>query len=188
MTQMSSEVYLIFADARANSNKFWSAKASNNGTLETSWGRVGYGGQAKIYECGSYAKALSKLQNLTATKKQKGYRESQPQSQLPAELNIRRARQLLEEIKPYVQLGSFNDPNYLEALNEYLTLVPTPLGMSINPATIYRDVAVVEHQIHLLQQLTSSTFNIDRALSLSNTQAPSHSISLKSISKLFWKL
>lgn len=188
MTQISSEIYLIFADARANSNKFWSANARTDGTLETTWGRVGYTGQTKVYNCGSYAKAINKLQTLAATKKQKGYRESQPQSQLPEELNIRRALHLLEQIKPHVQLGSFNAPNYLEALNEYLTLVPTPLGMSINPATIYRDVAVVEYQIHLLQQLISSTFNIDRASSLSNTQVPPHPISLKSISKLFWKL
>ena len=187
MTQTGSEIYLIFADARANSNKFWSAKASRNGTLETSWGRVGYDGQSKIYNCASYGKAISKLQTLAATKKQKGYRESQPQSQLPEQLGIHRALQLLGKIRPYVQQHSFSDWGYLEALNEYLTIVPTPLGMSIAPATIYRNVAVVDHQIHLLQQLISPTASSDQCSSLSNTQVTSQPISLKSISNLFWK-
>ena len=187
MNQTSSQVYLIFADTRANSNKFWSAKASNNGTLETSWGRVGYDGQSKIYNCASYAKAISKLQTLAATKKQKGYRESQPQSQLPEQLGIHRALQLLGKIRPYVQRHSFSDWGYLEALNEYLTIVPTPLGMSIAPATIYCNVAAVDHQIHLLQQLISPTASSDQCSSLSNTQVTSQPISLKSISNLFWK-
>ena len=121
MTQISSEIYLIFADARANSNKYWSGKANNDGTLETSWGRVGYSGQTKTYECGSYTKALGKLQTLTATKKQKGYRQSQPQLQSPEQLNIRRALQLLEKIRSHVQQRSFNNWGYLDALNEYLT-------------------------------------------------------------------
>ena len=187
MTQTGSEIYLIFADARANCNKFWSAKASRNGTLETSWGRVGYDGQSKIYNCASYGKAISKQQTLAATKKQKGYRESQPQSHSPEQLNIRRALQLLEKIRPYVQQRSFSAQGYLDALNEYLTIVPTPLGMSIAPATIYRNVAVVDHQIHLLQQPISPTASSDQCSSLSNTQVTSQPISLKSISNLFWK-
>ena len=188
MTQIKSEIYLIFADARANSNKFWSAKANNDGTLETSWGRVGYAGQAKIYECGSYGKAISKLQALAATKKQKGYRESQPQSHSPEQLNIRRALQLLEKIRPYVQQRSFSAQGYLDALNEYLTIVPTPLGMSIAPATIYRNVAAVDHQVNQLQQLISHPFNINQFSSLSHTSATPQMRSLKSISKLFWRL
>lgn len=188
MTQTSSEIYLVFANAKANSNKFWSGIARNNGTLETTWGRVGYSGQTKTYDCGSYSRAITKLNILATAKKQKGYKESQPPKQLSSQSNIRRALQLLEEIKPYVQLGNFSEPNYLEALNEYLTLVPTPLGMSINPATIYRNVGVVEHQVSLLQQLIPPTVNSDRPLPLSDVQATSLPISLKSISNLFWKL
>lgn len=188
MTQISSEVYLIFADTRANSNKYWRAKANNDGTLETSWGRVGYSGQTKTYECGSYLKAINKLQTLAATKKQKGYRESQPQFHSPEQLQIRRALQLLERIKLHVQHCSFNDWGYLEALNEYLTIVPTPLGMSIDPATIYPNVAAVDRQVHLLQQLISPTLSSDQTSSLSNAQASLPPISLKSISNLFWKL
>lgn len=188
MTQTDSEIYLIFADAKANSNKYWSAKANNDGTLETSWGRVGYDGQSKIYNCASYGKAISKLQTLAATKKQKGYRESQPQSQSPEQLNIRRALQLLEKIRPHVQQHSFSDRGYLDALNEYLTIVPTPLGMSIDPATIYRNVAAVDHQVNLLQQLISPTPIVDQSSSLFHTNATPQTRSLKSISKLFWKL
>ncbi len=187
MAQIPSEIYLVFADARANNNKFWSAIARNDGTLETTWGRVGYSGQTKTYDCGDCTKAISKLQILAATKKRKGYKESQASKQLSSQLNIRRALQLLEEIKPYVQSRNFNAPNYLEALNEYLTLVPTPLGMNINPATIYRNVAVVEYQIHLLQQLISPTVNSDRPSPLSDVQATPLPISFKSISNLFWK-
>lgn len=188
MSEISSETYLIFADARTNSNKFWSAIARNDGSLETTWGRVGYSGQTKTYNCGSSAKAITKLHTLAATKKQKGYRESQPQSQSPDQLQIRRALQLLEQIRPCIEERNFTAPNYLKALNEYLTIIPTPLGMSINPATIYRNVAAVDHQVHLLQQLILPTNSIDRALLLSNTQVPPHPISLKSISNLFWKL
>ena len=188
MAQAPNEIYLVFADARANNNKFWSAIARNDGTLETIWGRVGYSGQTKTYDCGSYSRAMTKLHILATAKKQKGYKESQPQKQLSSQLNIRRALQLLEEIKPYVQSRNFNAPNYLEALNEYLTLVPTPLGMNIEPATIYRNVGVVEHQIHLLQQLIPPTVNSDRPSPLSDVQATSVPTSLKRISNLFWKL
>lgn len=188
MTQTNSEIYLIFADTRANSNKYWSAKVNNDGTLETSWGRVGYSEQTKTYECGSYTKALGKLQTLAATKKQKGYRESQPQSHTPEQLQIHRALQLLEQIKLHVQHHSFNDWGYLKALNEYLTIVPTPLGMRIDPATIYPNVAAVDYQVHLLQQLISPTVKKDQYSSLPHTQAAPQPRSLKSISKLFWKL
>lgn len=188
MAQIPSEIYLVFADARTNNNKFWSAKASNNGTLETTWGRVGYSGQTKNYDCGSNSSAITKLHILATAKKQKGYRETQPLKQLSSQSNIRRALQLLEQIKPYVQSRNFNASNYLEALNEYLTIVPTPLGMSINPATIYQNVAVVEHQIHLLQQLVPPTVNSNRPSPLSDVQATSVPASLKRISNLFWKL
>ena len=188
MAQIPSEIYLVFADARTNNNKFWSAIARNDGTLETTWGRIGYSGQTKTEGCGSYSRAITKLHILATTKKRKGYKESQPPKQLSSQLNIRRALQLLEEIKPYVQSRNFNASNYLEALNEYLTIVPTPLGMSINPATIYRNVAVVEHQIHLLQQLISPTVNSNRPSPLSDVQATSVPASLKRISNLFWKL
>lgn len=187
MTQINSEIYLIFADARANSNKYWSGKANNDGTLEISWGRVGYSGQTKVYNCSSYTKAISKLQTLAAAKKQKGYRESQTQFHSLEQLQIRRALQLLEKIKVHVQHLRFNDWGYLEALNEYLTIVPTPLEMSINPATIYPNVAAVDRQVHLLQQLNSPTASTDQSDSLSNAQASLPPISLKSISNLFWK-
>ncbi len=186
MNQISSEIYLVFADARANSNKYWSAKANIDGTLETSWGRVGYSGQTKVYNCASYIQAINKLQTLAATKKQKGYKQSQPQS--PEQLQAVRALQLLAQIKPHIQHRSFNDPNYLKALNEYLTIIPTPLGMSIDPATIYRNVAAVDYQIQLLQQLILPTLIVDQSSSLSHTQAAPQPQSLKSISKLFWKL
>ena len=59
--------------------------------------------------------------------------------------------------------------------------------MSIAPATIYRNVAAVDRQVHLLQQLISPKASSDQCSSLSNTQVTSQPISLKSISNLFWK-
>ena len=59
--------------------------------------------------------------------------------------------------------------------------------MSINPATIYRNVGVVEHQVSLLQQLILPTVNGGRPSPLPDVQATSLPISLKSISNLFWK-
>ena len=100
MAQIPSEIYLVFADARTNNNKFWSAIARNDGTLETTWGRIGYSGQTKTEGCGSYSRAITKLHILATTKKRKGYKESQPPKQLSSQLNIRRALQLLEQIKP----------------------------------------------------------------------------------------
>lgn len=102
MTQPHSETYLIFADTRTNSNKFWSAIARNNGTLEINWGRVGYSGQTKVYQYNSYDEAISKLQFLTSNKKKKGYKESQPQSRSQEQLQIYRALVLLNRIKPYI--------------------------------------------------------------------------------------
>ena len=60
--------------------------------------------------------------------------------------------------------------------------------MSIDLTTIYRNVAAVDHQVSLLEQLISPTASTDSSSSLSNTQASLLPISLKSISNLFWKL
>lgn len=188
MPQTTSQIYLVFADASTNSNKFWSATAHADGTLTTTWGRIGYNGQTKVYSCGSYNKAISKLNTLATTKKQKGYKESQLSLQSLEEEKIRRALQLLEQIRPCVQTLNFCELRYLQVLNEYLAIVPTPLGMNINPTTIYQDVTAVDYQVQLLRELLSSDINVENSTPSTSQQIMPKPISLKSISNLFWKL
>lgn len=180
----STEIYLVFADARANSNKFWRAIAHADGRLQTTWGRVGYAGQSKTYNYNSYSQALNKLNTLATAKKQKGYQESKLES--PEQLEIRKALELLETIKLHVQNKSFYNCNYIKALNEYLTIIPTPLGMKIDPALLYRSTTDVDRQTQILQKLLSQ----NPAIAKHNQEylQEKQTISLKSISNLFWKL
>ncbi len=55
---VANKIHLVFVNTLANSNKFWKAKANNNGALEITWGRVGYNGQTKIHEYGSYSNTV----------------------------------------------------------------------------------------------------------------------------------
>ncbi|WP_414516402.1 WGR domain-containing protein [Nostoc sp. PCC 9305] len=180
------EVYLIFVNAAQNSNKFWSAKVEQ-GNLTVEWGRVGYKSQQKVHSFGNYQQAVSKFHNLVAEKKMKGYRESQPQIDSTSDsLEIKRAIQLLEILRPYVAQRQFANRNYLETLNQYLKIVPTPLGMKIDPSRIYRDVADIEHQLSLLNSLLET----DSVLADNTTEESANNskvISLKSIGKNFWR-
>lgn len=180
------EVYLIFVNAAQNSNKFWSAKVEQ-GNLTVEWGRVGYKSQQKVHSFGNAQQAVSKFHNLVAEKKMKGYRESQPQIDSTSDsLEIKRAIQLLEILRPYVAQRQFANRNYLETLNQYLKIVPTPLGMKIEPSLIYRNVADVDHQLSLLNSLLET----DYVLADNTTEeSGNHSkvISLKTIGKNFWR-
>ena len=179
------EVYLIFVNAAQNSNKFWSAKVEQ-GNLTVEWGRVGYKSQQKVHSFGNYQQAVSKFHNLVAEKKMKGYRESQPQIDSTSDsLEIKRAIQLLEILRPYVAQRKFANRNYLETLNQYLKIVPTPLGMKIDPSLIYRNVADVDHQLSLLNSLLET----DSVLANNTTEESGNNkvISLKTIGKNFWR-
>ncbi|MBN3925665.1 WGR domain-containing protein [Nostoc sp. NMS4] len=179
------EVYLIFVDAAQNSNKFWSAKVEQS-NLTVEWGRVGYKSQQKVHSFGNYQQAVSKFHNLVAEKKMKGYRESQPQIDSTSDsLEIKRAIQLLEILRPYVAERQFTNRNYLEALNQYLKIVPTPLEMKIDPSLIYRNVADVDHQLSLLNSLLET----DSVLANNTTEESGNNkvISLKTIGKNFWR-
>ena len=177
------QIYLVFTDTDANSNKFWQATAYSTGELVTSWGRVGYEGQTKSYQCGSYQAAVAKLNQLALVKKLKGYIETVAQIESQEQSLIKRAIQLLELIQPHVEQRDFSNRNYLDALNEYLTIIPTPLGMKIDPATIF-SLAEVNRQLESLKGL------LRRVLVTPETQSSSlnpQPISLKSISASFWK-
>jgi predicted DNA-binding WGR domain protein len=169
------EIYLVFVDAAQNSNKFWSAKVEQE-NLTVEWGRVGYKSQQKVHSFGNFQQAVSKFHNLVAEKKMKGYRDSS---------EIKRAIQLLEILRPYVAERQFANSNYLETLNQYLKIVPTPLGMKIIPSLIYRHVGDVDHQLSLLKSLlaTESVQGENTAESGNNRKV----VSLKTISKNFWR-
>jgi predicted DNA-binding WGR domain protein len=179
------QIYLVFTNADTNSNKFWQAVAHPTGSLVTSWGRVGYKGQTKSYQCGSYQVAVVKLTQLARAKKLKGYIETVAQIESQEQSLIKQAIQLLELIHPHVEQRDFSNRNwnYLNALNEYLTIIPTPLGMKIDPASIF-SLAEVNRQRESLKRL------LRRVPDTPETQSSSsscQSISLKSISASFWK-
>ena len=190
MSQAEETIYLVYTDIRANSNKFWKATVyANDSKLETHWGRVGYLGQSKSYNCNSYNHALAKLRLLAAEKIRKGYRETQTEARSLERQQIIRALLLLESIRKYVEHRNFNNSNYLQSLNEYLSIIPTPVGMLLNVETIYRSTADVDKQIQILRHLLTATSTNDpeQHLDSSSSQQLKQLTSLKSISELFWK-
>ncbi|RCJ38697.1 polymerase [Nostoc minutum NIES-26] len=179
------ETYLVYVDAVRNSNKFWSAKVEGT-QVTVKWGRVGYQAQTKIHSFNSHQQAVHKYHNLVFEKKSKGYQKSQPQIDSCSVVDIRKALQILKTLRPYVATRNFN-PGYIEALNEYLKLVPTPLGMQINPHTVYRTVADVDHQIQLLTSLLPSPTVVIGQNKKEVQKVEVQMVSLKSISKNFWR-
>lgn len=183
------EIYLVFVDAIQNSNKFWAAIVED-GNLTVQWGRVGYQAQTKVHQLVSYQRAVSKFNNLVAEKKAKGYSESQPEIDASRSVaDIRRAIQLLNILRPAVALQNFGD-TYISALNEYLKIVPTPLGMQINYHRVYRTVADIDYQQELLNSLL--TIPAPQVAAVAVGHAPEATtepkvVSLKTISKNFWR-
>ncbi len=189
-TTINQETYLVFTDTLGNSNKFW--KAVVNGTkLEVRWGRVGYQAQCKIHECGSEQEAEAKMDQLVQSKLRKGYQESAENLQGFSEVS--RAVSLLQTIRSYVEQRNFDNFHYITALNNYLSLVPTPLGMKIDPATVYRSVSDVDYQIGVLNQFVVNSRNTAKqnesrpATSTTTNPNQNKAVSLKSISKSLWR-
>jgi predicted DNA-binding WGR domain protein len=174
------EIYLVFVDTTQNNNKFWSAKIHGN-QLIVRWGRVGYNPQTKMHNFTNPQQAISKYNNLVFEKKAKGYQESQPQIDSCSVGDIRRALQLLVTIRASVGTRNFTR-EYFEALNQYLKLVPTPLGMQIDPQTVYRTVEDVDHQIRLLNLLLP----VEQPQQAKD-DCGDKVVSLKAISKSFWR-
>lgn len=183
------EIYLVFVDAIQNSNKFWSAKVED-GNLTVQWGRVGYQAQTKVHSLANHQRAVSKFNNLVAEKKSKGYSESQPEIDASRSVaDIRRAIQLLNTIRPAVANRNFGD-TYISALNEYLKIVPTPLGMQIDYHRVYPTVADIDYQRELLNSLLATPAPQVAAVAVGHAPeaaAESKVISLKTISKNFWR-
>ncbi|BAT56570.1 unknown protein (plasmid) [Nostoc sp. NIES-3756] len=149
------ETYLIFVNTTSNSNKFWSAKVEGT-KLTVEWGRVGYKAQTKVHQLSSQGQAIAKYNNLVAEKKAKGYEESQAQIESCSIVDIRQAIQLLNSLRFYIANRNFN-ADYINLLNQYLKIIPTPLGMQLDPYSIFRSLADVEHQRELLSSLLPAT-------------------------------
>ncbi|MHC5747060.1 MAG: WGR domain-containing protein [Nostoc sp.] len=183
------EIYLVFVDAIQNSNKFWSAKVED-GNLTVQWGRVGYQAQTKVHALANHQRAVAKFHNLVAEKKSKGYSESQPEIDASRSVaDIRRAIDLLNIIRPCIASRIFHD-GYISALNEYLKIVPTPLGMQIDYHGIYRTVADVDYQMELLNSLLTTPAPQVPVVALGHAPEAITEIkvvSLKTISKNFWR-
>ncbi|MCC2692880.1 WGR domain-containing protein [Nodularia sp. LEGE 04288] len=179
------ETYLVFVDAVRNSNKFWSAKVEDS-QLIIEWGRVGYKSQTKVHSLASNQRAIFKYYQLVAEKKAKGYQESQ--SEIDGSRNfsdIRRAIQLLNIMRPCIAVRNFHE-GYIAALNEYLQIVPTPLGMQIDPCRVYRTVEDIDHQKQILNSLLSHTpVTVPQAIEV--PKAELQTVSLKSLPKSFWR-
>ncbi len=98
---------------------------------------------------------------------------------------VRRAIELLNILRSYVDNRNF-DNGYIQALNEYLKVVPTPLGMQIDPYKVYQSVADVDHQRNILSSLlTSNPVTVQQNTEEVNPE--NRTISLKAISKSFWR-
>ncbi|MDZ7950566.1 WGR domain-containing protein [Nostoc sp. DedQUE09] len=183
------EIYLVYVDAIQNSNKFWAAIVED-GNLTVQWGRVGYKAQTKIHTLANHQRAIAKFHNLVAEKKSKGYSESQPEIDASRSVaDIRRAIQLLNIIRPAVVNMNFGD-SYISALNEYLKIVPTPLGMQINYHRVYRTVADIYYQQELLNSLLATPAPQVPVVALGHAPEAITEIkvvSLKTISKNFWR-
>ena len=183
------EIYLVFVDAIQNSNKFWAAIVED-ANLTVQWGRVGYQAQTKVHTLGNHQRAITKFNNLVAEKKGKGYRESQPEIDASRSVaDIRRATQLLNIIRPCIASRIFHD-GYISALNEYLKIVPTPLGMQIDYYRVYCTVADIDYQRELLNSLLATPAPQVAAVAVGHAPEATVEttvISLKTISTNFWR-
>lgn len=71
--------------------------------------------------------------------------------------NLDRARKLLQQVEPYVAKENFDTPKYIEALEEYLMLVPQKVGSRSGwHRDFITDLSGLTEQGQLLDQLESS--------------------------------
>lgn len=172
---VDNEVHLVFVDTLANSNKFWKAKAHDNGDIEVTWGRVGYNGQTKVRNCGSYSASLYELHTVSTKKKEKGYKVSALDTKSVEIQLVLRALELLQRLKNY-------DNDRIATINEYLSLVPTPLGMKLDPTAILSTFPEINRHEQLLKEF------LPKLEAVTVVQESTKTISLKSLSNQFWKI
>jgi predicted DNA-binding WGR domain protein len=178
------EIYLVYVSATTNSNKFWTAKIETS-QLTVQWGRVGYKAQTKVHQFSNQQQAIAKYNNLVAEKKGKGYEESQAQIESCSLVDIRRAIHLLNGLRSYVVNRNFN-ANYINLLTQYLKIIPTPLGMQLDPYRIFTSVSDIDHQRELLSSLIPATpVTVSQAKQVPESQEKV--VSLRGIHKNLWR-
>jgi predicted DNA-binding WGR domain protein len=74
------EIHLEYKDAK--SNKFWRAK-TEGGELVINYGRIGSDGQTKVKDFGDGASAQAEMTKVAASKRKKGYADTEGGSQAP---------------------------------------------------------------------------------------------------------
>jgi len=168
------ETYLVFVNIAANNNKFWSAKIDGNNVI-VNWGRIGCQPQEKIHSFHTQSSAQQKFNSLKSNKISKGYRVAIKDLDSTQPELIKQGIRLLEQIKPLVEQRNYKS-HFIRLLEEYLKIVPTPVGMKLIPEYLYRNVGDVEHQISILNSLLPNVKTVE-----------SKPISLKSIGKNFWR-
>ena len=92
-------------------------------------------------------------------------------------------------IRPCIANRIFHD-GYISALNKYLKILPTPLGMQIDYHGIYRTVADVDYQRELLNSLLATPAPQAAVVAVGHASEATIEpkvISLKTISKNFWR-
>jgi predicted DNA-binding WGR domain protein len=178
------ETYLVYVNTASNSNKFWTAKIEQN-QLTVQWGRVGYNPQIKVHQLSNQVQAIAKYNSLVAEKKAKGYEESQPQIESCSIADLRMAIQLLNSLRSYISNRNFN-ADYINLLNQYLKIIPTPLGMQLDPYRIFTSVVDVDYQQQLLNSLIPATpVAVSQVKQVPESQEKV--VSLRGIHKNLWR-
>lgn len=91
---------------------------------------------------------------------------------------IDRARVLLSDLSDMVAVQNWNDPDFEDALNEYLSLIPRDFGMKrLSPIDILPDLSEVQKENALLDGLDASFAGV--------TTAPKKKTSKKKAPKVF---
>jgi hypothetical protein len=76
--------------------------------------------------------------------------------------------------------------DYIEKLNQYLKIIPTPLGMQLDPYRIFTSVADVDHQRELLNSLIPAIpVTVGQAKQIPESQEKV--VSLRGIHKNLWR-
>lgn len=136
-------IYLVKVDINSNANKFWQAEVSDK-IVTCSWGRIGYKPQSKVYHQASQAHAQQMCNLLVEQKIKKGYQLSQPNPDNIDLLIIEEALQLLQKMESFITNRDFDNSQFLILLNSFLQIIPSPLGMKINPALVYKNGSELE--------------------------------------------
>lgn len=229
MPTIIKEIRLIMADAKENSNKYWTGRLFDNSDVETIWGRIGVTKDSKQFPSAGESFLLKKERE----KLKKGYKplktidgstvetksfentdlhriaKEQIKTKNPileklikqlVDYNIHKitsstqitynastglfttplgivtlegideARKLLVDLKPFIKGQEYKDKKFINALNEYLMLVPQNVGMKIRPELLFPDLDSIKKQSDTLDSLEASVKAMQNPVTQDNTK------------------